>query len=112
MQLNADVQVYGYYMFKDGQEARVAYPVDGVPEAHCLPGGEIAGRSFHNGCFVQRLRQAAASCPGIALRQASVRKLLNGASNTSWTRLSSLGWCGQYCERLATNTAFAFSMGK
>ncbi len=67
-------------MFKDGQEARVAYPVEGLPEARCLPGGEIAGRSFHNGCFVQRLRQAAASCPGIALRQASVRRLLNGKS--------------------------------
>ena len=41
MRLNADVQVYGYYMFKDGQEARVAYPVEGVPEAHCLPGGKL-----------------------------------------------------------------------
>ena len=71
-----DVQVYGYYMFKDGNEARVAYPVDGV---RSLPGREVAGRSFHNGCFVQRLRQAAASCPGVTLRQATVRRLINGA---------------------------------
>ncbi|KAK9863645.1 hypothetical protein WJX84_003359 [Apatococcus fuscideae] len=68
-------KVYGYYMFKDGNEARVAYPVDGV---RSLPGREVAGRSFHNGCFVQRLRQAAASCPGVTLRQATVRRLING----------------------------------
>lgn len=74
-----DVQVHGYYMFKDGKEARVAYPVEGISQAHSLLGAEVAGRSFHNGCFVQRLRQAAASCPGISLRQASVRRLLNGA---------------------------------
>ena len=56
----------------------MAYPVEGVSQAHSLLTAEIAGRSFHNGCFVQRLRQAAASCPGVSLRRASVRRLLNG----------------------------------
>lgn len=61
-------QVYGYAMFKDGVEARVAYPTEGFS-------GEVAGRSFHNGRFVQRLRQAAAAEPRLTLRQSTVRAL-------------------------------------
>ena len=35
-------QVFGYCMFKDGNEAKIGYPTEG----HV---GEVAGRSFHNG---------------------------------------------------------------
>lgn len=35
-------QVQGYCMFKDGREAKVAYPTDGM-------GDDVAGRSFHHG---------------------------------------------------------------
>jgi squalene monooxygenase len=65
--------VYGYCMFKNGAEARVGYPTEGFE-------GDVAGRSFHNGRFVQRLRQAAAGAPGVALRQGTVRRLLSGAA--------------------------------
>lgn len=67
------LQVYGYCMFKNGVEARVGYPTEGFE-------GDVAGRSFHNGRFVQRLRQAAAGAPGVALRQGTVRRLLSGAT--------------------------------
>ena len=67
------LQVYGYCMFTDGREAKVAYPTEGLTE-------DIAGRSFHNGRFVQRLRQAAAAQPNITVRQGTVTALLNGES--------------------------------
>ena len=59
-------------MFKGGEEAKVGYPTEGFE-------GDVAGRSFHNGRFVQRLRQAAAGAPGVTLRQGTVRRLLAGA---------------------------------
>ena len=64
-------QVYGYCMYKNGEEAKLAYPTEGFE-------GDVAGRSFHNGRFVQRLRQAAASVPSLTVRQAMVKRLLNG----------------------------------
>ena len=60
-------------MFKDGEEAKVGYPTEGFD-------GDVAGRSFHNGRFVQRLRQAAAACPSITVRQGVARRLLKGAA--------------------------------
>lgn len=69
-------RVYGYCMFKGGREAKVAYPVEGYSE-------DVAGRSFHNGRFVQRLRQAAAAQPSVTVRQATVRRLVNGAQYES-----------------------------
>lgn len=65
-------QVHGYCMFKGGREAKVAYPVEGYD----FP---VAGRSFHNGRFVQRLRQAAAAVPSVTIRQGTVRRLVNAA---------------------------------
>ena len=65
------MQVYGYCMYKDGQQAKVAYPTESLPP-------DIAGRSFHNGRFVQRLRQAAAAQPSITVRQGVATALLNG----------------------------------
>ncbi|BDA46860.1 Squalene epoxidase 1 [Coccomyxa sp. Obi] len=63
-------KVYGYCMFKDEEEAKVNYPTEGFD-------GDVAGRSFHNGRFVQRLRQAAASMPSITVRQGIAKRLLN-----------------------------------
>ena len=53
---------------------RLLHPTDGFE-------GDVAGRSFHNGRFVQRLRQAAASVPSLTVRQAMVKRLLNGEAN-------------------------------
>lgn len=68
---NIDAQkVYGYAMYKDGGEALVGYPLEGR-------GDDVAGRSFHNGRFVMRLREAALGCDKVTVRQATVKKLLN-----------------------------------
>jgi squalene monooxygenase len=64
-------KVYGYCMFKNGEEAKVGYPLQGMGE-------DVAGRSFHHGRFVQRLRQAAATCPTLTVRQGIVKRLING----------------------------------
>ena len=53
--------VKGYALFKGGDCAKIAYPTDGFA-------GDVAGRSFHNGRFVQRLREAAAAAPGVTVR--------------------------------------------
>ena len=59
-------------MFREGKQARVRYPTQGMAE-------DVAGRSFHNGRFVQRLRQAAASQPRVTVRSGTVTRLLDGA---------------------------------
>ena len=68
--------VYGYAMFKAGDVVSLKYPV----EEHCH---DVAGRSFHNGRFVQRLRQAASSQENVTLRQGIVKKLIN-AGGSEW----------------------------
>ena len=65
-------KVRGYCMFKGGNEAKVAYPTEGM-------GDDVAGRSFHHGRFVQRLRQAAVDLPTVSFRQATVKALVNPA---------------------------------
>jgi squalene monooxygenase len=71
-------EVHGYCMFKAGKEARVKYPLDQT-------GNSVAGRSFHNGRFVQRLRLKAASAPGVTIRKGTVRKLVND-SGEEWAK--------------------------
>ncbi len=61
-------------MFKDDEQAKVGYPTEGFD-------GDVAGRSFHNGRFVQRLREAAAGVPSVTLRQGIAKRLLNGKSS-------------------------------
>jgi hypothetical protein len=64
-------QVYGYALYKNGKFACVKYPMEGYS-------ADVAGRSFHHGRFVQRLRYAAASVPDVCLREGTVRRLING----------------------------------
>lgn len=68
------MQVYGYCIIKDGQQAKIRYPKDGAV-------GEVSGRSFHNGRFVQKLRQAASQLSNVTVRQAIAKRLLNGESS-------------------------------
>jgi squalene monooxygenase len=63
-------KVHGYCLYKEGREAKVAYPTEGMSD-------DVAGRSFHHGRFVQQLRQAAAALPSVTVRQATVRALVN-----------------------------------
>uniref|UniRef100_A0A061QZC0 Squalene monooxygenase n=1 Tax=Tetraselmis sp. GSL018 TaxID=582737 RepID=A0A061QZC0_9CHLO len=63
-------KVYGYALFKNGRIATVKYPLDELSD-------DVAGRSFHNGRFVQRLRQAASMEPNVTLRRGTVKRLLD-----------------------------------
>lgn len=53
-------RVLGYALYKDGKNARLSYPLE---QFH----SDVAGRSFHNGRFVQRMREKAASLPKYSL---------------------------------------------
>ena len=49
-------RVLGYALFKDGRNTRLSYPLQ---KFHA----DVAGRSFHNGRFIQRMREKAATIP-------------------------------------------------
>lgn len=49
-------KVLGYALYKDGKSTKIPYPLDKFES-------DVAGRSFHNGRFIQRMRQKAASLP-------------------------------------------------
>ncbi|KAG1670295.1 hypothetical protein FOA52_003645 [Chlamydomonas sp. UWO 241] len=63
-------KVYGYAMFKNGVSACVKYPMEGYS-------ADVAGRSFHHGRFVQRMRHACQNVPAITMRQGFVKRLVN-----------------------------------
>ncbi|KAG1348134.1 squalene monooxygenase [Cocos nucifera] len=62
-------RVFGYALFKDGKNTRVSYP---LKKYH----SDVSGRSFHNGRFIQRMREKAASLPNVKLEQGTVTALL------------------------------------
>ncbi|KAG2694499.1 hypothetical protein I3760_08G147700 [Carya illinoinensis] len=64
-------RVVGYALFKDGKNARLSYPLEKFPS-------DVAGRSFHNGRFIQRMREKAATLPNVQLEQGTVTSLLEG----------------------------------
>ncbi|KAG7020623.1 hypothetical protein SDJN02_17309, partial [Cucurbita argyrosperma subsp. argyrosperma] len=59
----------GYALFKDGKNTRVSYPLGNFHS-------DVTGRSFHNGRFIQRMREKAASLPNVRLEQGTVTSLL------------------------------------
>ncbi|XP_022749233.1 squalene monooxygenase-like [Durio zibethinus] len=62
-------RVFGYALYKDGKNTRLSYPLE---KFH----SDVAGRSFHNGRFIQRMRQKSASLPNVSLEQGTVTSLL------------------------------------
>ncbi|KAI3830641.1 hypothetical protein MKW92_019420 [Papaver armeniacum] len=62
-------RVLGYALFKDGKDTRLAYPLE---KFH----SDVAGRSFHNGRFIQRMREKASTLPNVRLEQGTVTSLL------------------------------------
>ncbi|KAJ8430307.1 hypothetical protein Cgig2_024739 [Carnegiea gigantea] len=62
-------RVLGYGLFKDGKHIRLSYPLEQF-------NSDVAGRSFHNGRFIQRMREKAASLPNVLLEQGTVTSLL------------------------------------
>ncbi|KAF8404831.1 hypothetical protein HHK36_009720 [Tetracentron sinense] len=62
-------RVLGYALFKDGKDTRLSYPLE---KFH----SDVSGRSFHNGRFIQRMREKAASLTNVRLEQGTVTALL------------------------------------
>ncbi|XP_058010408.1 squalene epoxidase 3 isoform X5 [Hevea brasiliensis] len=62
-------RVLGYALFKDGKNTRLPYPLENFHS-------DVAGRSFHNGRFIQRMREKAATMPNVKLVQGTVTSLL------------------------------------
>ncbi|KAF2294291.1 hypothetical protein GH714_008925 [Hevea brasiliensis] len=62
-------QIFGYAIYKDGKSTKLPYPLEGFQS-------NVAGRSFHNGRFIQRMREKAASLPNVRLEQGTVTSLL------------------------------------
>ena len=68
-------RVYGYGMFLYDRKMCIDY-VERRAAAGWAGADEVAGRSFHNGRFVQRLREAARAEPNCTLVQGTVTRLL------------------------------------
>ncbi|KAJ9705428.1 hypothetical protein PVL29_003462 [Vitis rotundifolia] len=62
-------RVLGYALYKDGKNTRLSYPLE---QFH----SDVAGRSFHNGRFVQRMREKAASLTNVKMEQGTVTSLI------------------------------------
>ncbi|KAG6520248.1 hypothetical protein ZIOFF_017286 [Zingiber officinale] len=62
-------RVIGYTLFKDRKSTRLAYPLEKHHE-------DVAGRSFRNGRFVQRMREKAISLNNVQLEQGTVTSLI------------------------------------
>ncbi|WOK95590.1 squalene monooxygenase-like [Canna indica] len=62
-------RVLGYALFKDGKNTKLAYPLE---KYH----SDVAGRSFHHGRFIQRMREKAATLPNVQLEQGTVTSLI------------------------------------
>ncbi|XP_027159298.1 squalene monooxygenase-like [Coffea eugenioides] len=62
-------QVFGYALYKDGKDARLSYPLEEFDS-------DISGRGFHNGRFIQRMREKAATLPNVRLEQGTVTSLI------------------------------------
>ncbi|KAL3515416.1 hypothetical protein ACH5RR_022318 [Cinchona calisaya] len=62
-------QVFGYALYKDGKDTRLSYPLEKFDS-------DISGRSFHNGRFIRRMREKAATLPNVRMEQGTVTSLI------------------------------------
>ncbi|XP_047321898.1 squalene monooxygenase SE1-like [Impatiens glandulifera] len=62
-------RVFGYALFKDGRNTRLSYPLERF-------NSDVSGRSFHNGRFIQKMREKASCLPNVRLEQGTVTSLL------------------------------------
>ncbi|XP_073125628.1 squalene monooxygenase SE1-like [Henckelia pumila] len=61
--------VYGYALYKDGKGAKLFYPLEKF-------NSDVSGRSFHNGRFIQKMREKAVTLPNVRLEQGTVTSLV------------------------------------
>ncbi|KAF3439096.1 hypothetical protein FNV43_RR17371 [Rhamnella rubrinervis] len=88
-------KIFGYALFKDGKKTRLSYPLESFHT-------EVAGRSFHNGRFVQRLREKAATHPNVKMEQGTVTSLLEENGTIKGVQYKTKG--GQQLEAFAPLT--------
>uniref|UniRef100_A0A7N2LY25 Squalene monooxygenase n=1 Tax=Quercus lobata TaxID=97700 RepID=A0A7N2LY25_QUELO len=62
-------RVFGYALFKEGKNTKLSYPSE---KFH----SDVSGRSFHNGRFIKRNREIAATLSTVKLEQGTVTSLL------------------------------------
>ncbi|CAK7336991.1 unnamed protein product [Dovyalis caffra] len=62
-------RVLGYAIFKDGKSTKLSYPLENLRS-------DVAGRSFHNGRFIQKMRKKAATLSSVKLEQGTVTSLI------------------------------------
>ncbi|XP_062023347.1 squalene monooxygenase SE1-like [Rosa rugosa] len=62
-------KVFGYALYKDGKDTKLSYPLEKYSS-------DVAGRSFHNGRFIQRMREETATLSNVKLEQGSVTTLI------------------------------------
>lgn len=62
-------RVFGYAIYKNGKSTKLSYPLEKFSS-------DVAGRSFHNGRFIQKMREKAASLPNVRLEQGTVTSLI------------------------------------
>ncbi|KAJ6685771.1 SQUALENE MONOOXYGENASE [Salix purpurea] len=78
-------KVFGYALFKDGKHTRLSYPLE---KFH----SDVAGRSFHNGRFIQRMREKAVSLPNVQLEQGTVTSLLEEKGTVRGVQYKTKRW--------------------
>ncbi|XP_065874196.1 squalene epoxidase 3-like [Euphorbia lathyris] len=63
-------RIVGYALFKDGKSTKLTYPLEKFD-------ADVSGKSFHNGRFIQRMREKAANLTNnVNLEQGTVTSLL------------------------------------
>ncbi|KAF2303952.1 hypothetical protein GH714_025026 [Hevea brasiliensis] len=62
-------QVFGYALYNGGRSTKLSYHLESLDS-------DVFGRSFHNGRFIQRMREKAASLPYVRLEEGTVTSLL------------------------------------
>lgn len=79
-------RVFGYALFKDGKATRLSYPLE---KFH----SDVSGRSFHNGRFIQRMREKAASLPKYLPLPANLDISIMNQSLVMFIMISCLNLC-------------------
>ncbi|KAI8078070.1 squalene epoxidase-domain-containing protein [Gilbertella persicaria] len=64
------VPCFGYGVFRENEFVLIPYPVDKVTEK------QAAGKSFHHGRFIQKLREAATHTENVTVKEVTVTTLL------------------------------------
>nr|KYP51758.1 Squalene monooxygenase [Cajanus cajan] len=68
-------RVLGYVFFKDKEKTKLNYPLEKFSY-------DVAGRSFHNGRFIQRMREKASALHYVRIEQGTVTSLLEQDNKT------------------------------